>query len=84
LIEFTKLGRSFCYWLSKWGEIAFAVKFGMPSDRAIKELGGGGKESKAIALEVIKEWLEPEGYKVIKEGEIEADYYIHPSGLMQK
>jgi hypothetical protein len=71
LIEFTKLGRSFCYWLSKWGEIAFAEKFGMPSDRAINELGGGGKPSKAIALEVIKEWLEPEGYKVTKEEEIE-------------
>jgi hypothetical protein len=73
LIEFTKLGRSFCYWLSKWGEIAFAEKFGMPSDRAINELGGGGKPSKAIALEVIKEWLEPEGYKVTKEEEIETD-----------
>jgi hypothetical protein len=73
LIEFTKLGRSFCYWLSKWGEIAFAEKFGMPSDRAINELGGGGKSSKAIALEVIKEWLEPEGYKVTKEEEIETD-----------
>ncbi|MEO0242876.1 MAG: type IV secretion system DNA-binding domain-containing protein [candidate division WOR-3 bacterium] len=60
LIEFMKLGRSFCYWLSKWGEIAFAEKFNMPSDRAINELGGGGKPSKAIALEVIKEWLEPE------------------------
>jgi hypothetical protein len=71
LIEFTKLGRSFCYWLSKWGEIAFAEKFGMPSDRAINELGGGGKPSKAIALEVIKEWLEPEGYKVKAEEEIE-------------
>ncbi|MEM3588134.1 MAG: hypothetical protein QXO71_12550 [Candidatus Jordarchaeaceae archaeon] len=42
---------SFCYWLNKWGEIAFAEKFGMPSDRAINELGGGGKTSKAIALE---------------------------------
>jgi hypothetical protein len=73
LIEFTKLGRSFCYWLSKWGEIAFAEKFGMPSDRAINELGGGGKPSKAIALEVIKEWLEPEGYKVKAEEEIETD-----------
>jgi hypothetical protein len=73
LIEFTKLGRSFCYWLSKWGEIAFAEKFGMPSDRAINELGGGGKPSKAVALEVIKEWLEPEGYKVTKEEEIETD-----------
>jgi hypothetical protein len=73
LIEFTKLGRSFCYWLSKWGEIAFAEKFGMPSDRAINEFGGGGKPSKAIALEVIKEWLEPEGYKVRAEEEIETD-----------
>jgi hypothetical protein len=73
LIEFTKLGRSFCYWLSKWGEIAFAEKFGMPSDRAINELGGGGKHSKAIALEVIKEWLEPDGYNVTKEEEIETD-----------
>lgn len=73
LIEFTKLGRSFCYWLSKWGEIAFAEKFAMPSDRAINELGGGGKPSKAIALEVIKEWLEPQGYKVTKEEEIETD-----------
>jgi hypothetical protein len=73
LVEFTKRGRSFCYWLSKWGEIAFAEKFGMPSDRAINELGGGGKTSRAVALEVIKEWLEPEGYKVAKEEEIETD-----------
>jgi hypothetical protein len=73
LIEFIKLGRSFCYWLSKWGEIAFAEKFGIPSDRAINELGGGGKTSKAIALEVIKEWLEPQGYKVIKEEKIKTD-----------
>jgi hypothetical protein len=73
LIEFTKLGRSFCYWLSKWGEIAFAEKFGMPSDRAINELRGGGKPSKAIALEVIKEWLEPEGYRVKAEEEIKTD-----------
>jgi hypothetical protein len=73
LIEFTKLSRSFCYWLSKWGEIAFAEKFGMPSDRAINELGGGGKPSKAIALEVIKEWLEPQGYKIKAEEEIETD-----------
>ncbi|RSN76262.1 type IV secretory system conjugative DNA transfer family protein [Candidatus Methanodesulfokora washburnensis] len=72
LIEFTKLGRSFCYWLSKWGEIAFAEKFGIPSDRAINELGGG-KPSKAVALEVIKEWLEPEGYKVKAEEKIETD-----------
>jgi hypothetical protein len=73
LIEFIKLGRSFCYWLSKWGEIAFAEKFGIPSDRAINELGGGGKPSKAVALEVIKEWLEPQGYKVKAEEEIETD-----------
>jgi hypothetical protein len=73
LIEFTKLGRSFCYWLSTWGEIAFAEKFGIPSDRAINELGGGGKPSKAVALEVIKEWLEPEGYRVKAEEEIETD-----------
>jgi len=45
----------------------------MPSDRAINELGGGGKPSKAVALEVIKEWLEPEGYKVKAEEEIETD-----------
>jgi hypothetical protein len=43
----------------------------MSSDRAINELGG--KESKAIALEVIKEWLESQGYKVTKEEEIETD-----------
>ena len=73
LVEFTKRGRSFCYWLSKWGEIAFAEKFGMPSDRAINELGGRGKTSRAVALEVIKEWLEPQGYKVRKEEEIETD-----------
>jgi hypothetical protein len=73
LVEFTKRGRTFCYWLSRWGEIAFAEKFGMPSDRAINELGGGGKLSKAVALEVIKEWLEPEGYKVTKEEEIKTD-----------
>jgi len=70
LIEFIKRGRGFCYWLSKWGEIAFSEKFGIPSDRAINELGGGGKTSKAIALEIIKEWLEPQGYKVKKEEEI--------------
>jgi hypothetical protein len=73
LVEFTKRGRSFCYWLSKWGEIAFAEKFGIPSDRAINELGGGGKLSRVVALEVIKEWLEPEGYKVTKEEEIDTD-----------
>jgi len=73
LIEFTKIGRSFYYWLSQWGEIAFAEKFGMPSDRAMNELGGGGKPSKAIALQIIKEWLEPEGYKVRKEDKIETD-----------
>ncbi|MDD2666635.1 MAG: type IV secretion system DNA-binding domain-containing protein [Methanocellales archaeon] len=73
LVEFTKRGRSFCYWLSQWGEIAFAEKFDMPSDRAINELGGGGKLSRSVALEIIKEWLEPEGYKVRKEDEIETD-----------
>jgi hypothetical protein len=71
LVEFTKRGRSFCYWLSKWGEIAFAEKFRMPSDRAINELGGRGKPSRAVALEIIKEWLEPEGYNVTKEEEVE-------------
>ena len=73
LIEFTKIGRTFYYWLSRWGEIAFAEKFGMPTDRAINELGGGGKPSKAIALQIIKEWLEPEGYTVRKEDKIETD-----------
>lgn len=73
LIEFTKIGRTFYYWLSQWGEIAFAEKFGMPSDRAMNELGGGGKPSKAIALQIIKEWLEPEGYIVKKEDKIETD-----------
>jgi len=52
---------------------AFAEKFGIPTDRAINELGGGGKPSKAVALEVIKEWLEPQGYKVKKEEKIETD-----------
>lgn len=33
----------------------------------------GGKLSKAVALEVIKEWLEPQGYKVTKKEEIETD-----------
>jgi len=46
------------------GRNAFAKSLRMPSDRAINELGGGGKPSKAVALEVIKEWLELEGYKV--------------------
>jgi len=31
-------------------EKAFTEKFGMPSDRAINELGGGGKPQKAVAL----------------------------------
>ena len=65
-----KRGRGFCYWLSKWDEIAFAEKFGIPSDRAINELGCGGKHSKVVALEVIKDWLEPEGYVVRREEEI--------------
>jgi len=46
LIEFMKLSRTFCYWLSKWGEIVFAEKFGMPSDRAINELGAEGRHQK--------------------------------------
>jgi TusA-related sulfurtransferase len=44
----------------------------MPSDRAINELGGG-KPSKPVALEVIKGWLEPRGYKVKAEEEIETN-----------
>jgi len=80
LIEFVKRGRSFCYWLSEWGEIAFAEKFGMPSDRAINELGGGGKLSRAVALEVIKEWLEPEGYKVRKEDLVDTDLNLSRRG----
>ena len=80
LIEFVKRGRSFCYWLSEWGEIAFAEKFGMPSDRAINELGGGGKLSRAISLEVIKEWLEPEGYKVRKEDLVDTNLNLSRRG----
>ena len=45
----------------------------MKGDWAINELGGGGKLSRAVALEVIKEWLEPRGYKVSKEDEVETD-----------
>lgn len=80
LIEFVKRGRSSCYWLSQWGEIAFAEKFGMPSDGAINELGGGGKMGKAISLELIKNWLEPEGYKVRKEDGIATDLNISERG----
>ncbi len=80
LIEFVKRGRSFCYWLSQWGEIAFAEKFGIPSDRAINELGGGGKLGKAVSLELIKNWLEPEGYRVRKEDLIETDLNISERG----
>lgn len=80
LIEFTKRGRSFCYWLSQWGEIAFANKFNIPSDRAINELGGGGKLSKAVSLEIIKNWLEPEGYAVRKEDEIDTDLNLSKKG----
>ncbi len=50
--------------------MAFAEKFSIPSDRAINELGGGGKLGKAVSLELIKNWLEPEGYKVKKEDAI--------------
>jgi hypothetical protein len=80
LIEFTKRGRSFCYWLSQWGEIAFANKFGILSDRAINELGGGGKLGKAVSLELIKNWLEPKGYKVRKDDEIATDLNISERG----
>lgn len=65
MIEFTKLGKSLCYWLSKWGGTAFVEKFNMPSDGAINELEGGGKPSKAVALKVIKERLEPEGWQFV-------------------
>ncbi len=71
LVEFSKRGKGYYYWLSPWGETAFAQEFSMPSDRAINELGGGGKLGKAVSLEIIKEWLEPEGYSVKKEDEIE-------------
>jgi hypothetical protein len=80
LVEFVKRGKSFCYWLSQWGEIAFAEKFNIPSDRAINELGGGGKLGKAVSLELIKNWLEPEGYKVRKEDSIATDLNISERG----
>ncbi len=73
LIEFSKRGKGLYYWLSPWGEIAFLEKFNMPSDRAINELGGGGRLGKAVSIEIIKEWLEPEGYSVKKEDEIETE-----------
>jgi Cdc6-like AAA superfamily ATPase len=80
LVEFVKRGRSFCYWLSEWGEIAFAEKFNMPSDRAINELGGGGKLSRSVCLEIIKEWLEPEGYKIRKEDLVDTDLNLSKRG----
>jgi hypothetical protein len=80
LVEFVKRGKSFCYWLSQWGEMAFAEKFNIPSDRAINELGGGGKLGKAVSLELIKNWLEPEGYKVRKEDAIATDLNISERG----
>lgn len=80
LIEFIKRGRSFYYWLSEWGEIAFAEKFNMPSDKAINELGGGGKLSRSVALEIIKEWLGPEGYRVRKEDMINTDLNLSKKG----
>jgi hypothetical protein len=64
-------------------EIAFAEKFKMPSDRAINELGGGGKLSRAVALEIIKEWLEPEGYQVNKEDKIETDLTDRHKGFTE-
>ncbi len=80
LVEFTKRGKGFYYWLSQWGEMAFAEKFSIPSDRAINELGGGGKLGKAVSLELIKNWLEPEGYKVRKEDAIATDLNISERG----
>ncbi|VVB84955.1 Type IV secretion-system coupling protein DNA-binding domain protein [uncultured archaeon] len=80
LVEFVKRGRSSYYWLSQWGEMAFAEKFSIPSDRAINELGGGGKLGKAVSLELIKNWLEPEGYKVRKEDAIATDLNISERG----
>ncbi|VVB91894.1 Type IV secretion-system coupling protein DNA-binding domain protein [uncultured archaeon] len=80
LVEFTKRGKGFCYWLSQWGEMAFADKFSIPSDRAINELGGGGKLGKAVSLELIKNWLEPEGYKVRKEDAIATDLNVSERG----
>lgn len=80
LVEFVKRGKSSCYWLSQWGEMAFAEKFSVPSDRAINELGGGGKLGKAVSLEIIKNWLEPEGYKVRKEDGIDTDLNLSKRG----
>lgn len=80
LVEFVKRGKSFCYWLSQWGEIAFAEKFSIPSDRAINGLGGGGKLGKAVSLELIKNWLEPEGYQVRKEDGIDTDLNLSKRG----
>ncbi len=80
LVEFTKRGKGFYYWLSQWGEMAFADKFSIPSDRAINEFGGGGKLGKAVSLELIKSWLEPEGYKVRKEDAIATDLNISERG----
>lgn len=80
LVEFVKRGKSSCYWLSQWGEMAFAEKFSIPSDRAINELGGGGKLGKAVSLELIKDWLEPEGYRVKKEDAIETNLNISERG----
>lgn len=80
LVEFVKRGKSYCYWLSQWGEMAFAEKFSIPSDRAINELGGGGKLGKAVSLELIKNWLEPDGYQVRKEDAIVTDLNISERG----
>ncbi len=60
----------------------FAEKFGMPSDRAMNELGGGGKLSKAVCPEVIKEWLEPAGYDFRKEDLIETELTESGRGYM--
>ena len=48
------------FWLPIEGEPILFCRRG--AERAKNEIGGGGKLSRAVALEVIKEWLEPRGY----------------------
>ncbi len=55
-------------------------QFSIPSDRAINELGGRGKLGKAVSLELIKNWLEPDGYQVRKGDAIETDLNISERG----
>jgi hypothetical protein len=52
---------------------AFVEKFKMPSEQSDKQAEWGRGTFEGVALEVIEEWLEPEGYKVAKKEEIEAD-----------